>query len=122
MGLIFFSKFYQLPPNLLIIYFVLYLYVLFACMSVYHTCPWCLQQPEENASFPGIRVTDGCEPPCGCGKPNLDTLQEQRVLLNAEPSVQLPVNYSLNMCQNSGSQPVGWVSFGGLNDPFTGIA
>lgn len=37
---------------------------------------------------PGARVTDGCEPPpYGCWEPNLGPLQEQQMLLTAEPSL-----------------------------------
>ena len=38
----------------------------------------------------GAEVIDGCEPPCGCWEPNLGPLQEQQVLLRAEPSPQPP--------------------------------
>jgi len=34
-------------------------------------------------------ITDGCEPPCGCWDLNSGLLQEQSVLLTAEPSLQL---------------------------------
>jgi hypothetical protein len=33
-------------------------------------------------------ITDGCEPPCGCWELNLGPLEEQLVLLTAEPSLQ----------------------------------
>jgi hypothetical protein len=32
-------------------------------------------------------ITDGCEPPCGCWDLNLRPLEEQSVLLTAEPSL-----------------------------------
>ena len=35
-------------------------------------------------------VMDGCEPPCGCWELNLGPLEEQSVLLTAEPSLQPP--------------------------------
>jgi hypothetical protein len=35
----------------------------------------------------------GCEPPCGCWELNLGSLEEQSVLLTAEPSLQ-PNNFS----------------------------
>ncbi|EDL23115.1 mCG145372, partial [Mus musculus] len=35
-------------------------------------------------------ITDGCEPPCGCWELNSGPLEEQPVLLTAEPSLQLP--------------------------------
>jgi len=34
-------------------------------------------------------ITDGCEPPCGCWELNSGPLEEQSVLLTAEPSLQL---------------------------------
>jgi hypothetical protein len=33
-------------------------------------------------------ITDGCEPPRGCWELNLGPLEEQPVLLTAEPSLQ----------------------------------
>jgi hypothetical protein len=33
-------------------------------------------------------ITDGCEPPCGCQELNSGPLEEQLVLLTAEPSLQ----------------------------------
>jgi hypothetical protein len=33
-------------------------------------------------------ITDGCEPPCGCWDLNSGPLEEQLVLLTAEPSLQ----------------------------------
>jgi len=35
-----------------------------------------------------IPITDGCEPPCGCWDLNSGPLEEQSVLLTAEPSLQ----------------------------------
>jgi hypothetical protein len=40
-------------------------------------------------------ITDGCEPPCGCWELNSGPLEEQSVLLTAEPSLQ-PMNSFLN--------------------------
>jgi hypothetical protein len=34
-------------------------------------------------------ITDGCEPPCGCWELNSGSLEEQAMLLTAEPSLQL---------------------------------
>ena len=45
----------------------------------------CLQKHQKRASDP---TTDGCEPPCGCWELNLGPLEEQSVLLTAEPSLQ----------------------------------
>jgi hypothetical protein len=33
-------------------------------------------------------ITDGCEPPCGCWELSSGPLEEQSVLLTAEPSLQ----------------------------------
>jgi hypothetical protein len=41
-----------------------------------------LEAHQIKASDP---ITDGCEPPCGCWKSNLGPLEEQSVLLTAEP-------------------------------------
>jgi hypothetical protein len=38
-------------------------------------------------------ITDGCEPPCGCWELNLGRLEEQSVLLTAEPSLQPEVSF-----------------------------
>jgi hypothetical protein len=35
-------------------------------------------------------TTNGCEPPCGCWELNSGRLEEQSVLLTAEPSLQPP--------------------------------
>ena len=40
---------------------------------------------QKRASDP---ITDGCEPPCGCWELNSGPLEEQSVLLTAEPSLQ----------------------------------
>jgi hypothetical protein len=39
--------------------------------------------------FPGVGVTNGCEPPFGSGNLSLHPLQVLQVLLTAEPSLQL---------------------------------
>ena len=44
-------------------------------------------------------ITDGCEPPCGCWELNSGPLEEQAMLLTAEPSLQ-PPNKML-LCDNS---------------------
>jgi hypothetical protein len=49
-----------------------------------HCC--CLQTHQKRASDP---ITDGCEPPCGCWDLNSEPLEEQPVLLTAEPSLHL---------------------------------
>lgn len=50
--------------------------ILSACMSVYHVHDWCPGVPEEGVRFPGTRVTDACEPPCGCWESNIGPLEE----------------------------------------------
>jgi hypothetical protein len=45
----------------------------------------CLQTLQKRAPD---RITDGCEPPCGCWELNSGPLKEQSVLLTAEPSLQ----------------------------------
>ena len=64
--------------------------VLFACLSMYHVCAWCLWWPEEGIGSPGTGVTDSCELPCGCWELNPGPLEEQSVLLTTGPSLQLP--------------------------------
>jgi len=44
-------------------------------------------------------ITDGCEPPCGCWELNLGPLEEQSVLLTAEPSLQ-PLGFHFNVTQS----------------------
>jgi hypothetical protein len=44
--------------------------------------------PEEGIDS----ITDGCEPSCGCWELNSGPLEEQSVLLTAEPSLQPPTN------------------------------
>ena len=49
-----------------------------------------------SASIPAYQkrvsdlIIDGCEPPCGCWELNSGPLEEQSVLLTAEPSRQPP--------------------------------
>jgi len=50
--------------------------------------------PEEGASDP---ITDGCEPPCGYWELNSGPLEEQSVLLTAEPSLQSQSDFLLLM-------------------------
>ena len=40
-------------------------------------------------------ITYGCEPPCGCWELNSGSLEEQAMLLTAEPSLQ-PATNALN--------------------------
>ena len=52
------------------------------CLGI-HCCY--LQTHQKGASDP---ITDGCEPPCSCWELNSGPLEEQSVLLTAEPSLQ----------------------------------
>jgi hypothetical protein len=54
-------------------------------MCTHHLCAWYTQQLEE---IPWTEVTEGCELPLGCWEMNQGPLQEQWVLLTAEPSLQ----------------------------------
>ena len=47
--------------------------------------PVCLPAGQKRASD---LISDGCEPPCGCWEFNSGPLEEQAVLLTAEPSLQ----------------------------------
>jgi hypothetical protein len=58
-------------------------------MSVYYVY-LCSQKTEEGTGSPGTGVADGCELPCGCWESNLSPLEEQAVLLTAEPCLQTP--------------------------------
>ena len=55
----------------------------------FYMCVHChchsLQMQQKTASD---LITDGCEPPCGCWELNSGPLEEQSVLLTAEPSDQ----------------------------------
>jgi hypothetical protein len=57
--------------------------------DLFISCMWahcrCLQTHQKRASDPN---TDGREPPCGCWELNSGPLEEQLVLLTADPSLQ----------------------------------
>ena len=46
------------------------------------------QKLEEGIRFPGTGVTNDCEPSCGSWEQNSGSLQEQKVLIPTEPSLQ----------------------------------
>ena len=52
----------------------------------------CHQTPQKGASD---LITDGCEPPRGCWDLNSQPLEEQSVLLTAEPSLQPHYYFSI---------------------------
>ncbi|EDL33388.1 mCG1045525, partial [Mus musculus] len=60
----------------------LFIYLFIYCIQV-HCC--CLQTHQKRVSDP---ITDGCELPCGCWELNSGPLEEQSVLLTAEPFLQ----------------------------------
>lgn len=64
-------------------YLFMYVCECFVCM---YSCT-----PEEGIESHRITVTDGCELPCWCWKLNPRPLEEQLMLLTAEPSLQPPV-------------------------------
>jgi hypothetical protein len=72
---------------------------LFKKKDLFIVCIWvhcsCHQTHQKRASDP---ITDGCEPPCGCWELNSGPLEEQWVLLTAEPSLQPPRNNFLTEC------------------------
>jgi hypothetical protein len=60
-------------------------------MAMDYMCPCRLQKPEEGVIYPDTGIMDGCEPPYRCWGSNPCLLQEQPVLLTAEPFPQSPV-------------------------------
>ena len=65
--------------RLFILFFLRFIY---CYMSVHCSC---LLTHQKRASD---LITDGCEPPCGCWDLNSGPLEDQSVLLLAEPSLQ----------------------------------
>ena len=68
----------------------MYMYVLLACVPVYHVHVWCPWMPEEGVSPFGAGVTDGCESPSVFWEFSLDPLKEQAVHVTTKPSLRLP--------------------------------
>lgn len=62
--------------------------ILLHCTSAHCVHDLCLQRPEEDIRSPVTRAADGWEPPCRCWELILDTLEDQWVLLTAEPPPQ----------------------------------
>lgn len=66
-----------------------FLFYVYECLACVHVCiPCVLRRPEEVIGFLCTGVTDGCEIYCGSWELILGFLQEQKVLLAAEPSLQ----------------------------------
>lgn len=61
-------------------------------MPVHQVYAWYLQRPEEGIGSHGISNTDGCERPCEYWEPNPGPLQEQHLLLTADPALRLQNN------------------------------
>ena len=61
---------------------IFYLYV-YMC-TVFMQCPW---KPESDVRYPEIGVTEYCETPYRCWELSSGLLEEQLVLLMAEPSL-----------------------------------
>jgi hypothetical protein len=58
---------------------------LFFFFNLFIICKYSLQTYQKRVLD---LITDGCEPPCGCWDLNSGPLEEQSVLLTAEPSHQ----------------------------------
>ena len=58
---------------------------LHTCVSLYHVSAWYPMGPEGS---PRTRLTESCEPPCGCSESSLGLLEEQPVLLTMKPPLQ----------------------------------
>lgn len=62
--------------------------VLPICMSVRHMHARCPGRPEMSFGSLRIRVTNHCEPSCGCWESKLGPLEEEPLLSAAEKSFQ----------------------------------
>jgi hypothetical protein len=58
-------------------------------MYLHQVYAYCLWKQKEGIEFSETGVTDHCELPCGCWESNQGLLQEQKVLLTAELSIQV---------------------------------
>lgn len=67
-----------------ILFYLMHIGVLPACISVLLEWQWYTQRPEEVVRAPGTRVT-GYEPPCESSDSNQQPAEEQPVLGAAEP-------------------------------------
>lgn len=71
-----------------LIFFHYFIGVLFSLLARTYVCAPCV-----HIGSCGIGVTPGCEPLCRCWDSNLGPLEEQPVLLTAEPYLQAPTPY-----------------------------
>lgn len=53
-----------------------------------HACAWYPWRLELGVRVPGTRITDGWGPPCRHWESNLGVLEEQAMLISAEPSLE----------------------------------
>ena len=53
-----------------------------------HACAWYPWRLELGVRVPGTRITDGWGPPCRHWESNLGVLEEQAMLITAEPSLE----------------------------------
>jgi hypothetical protein len=67
----------------MLLFFCFFVY-LFIIYKLHCSCLQTLQEMESDI------VTGGCEPPCSCWELNSGPLEEQSVLLTAEPLLQTP--------------------------------
>lgn len=75
------SNILSVVANLLYIYMYIYIYNFFLFIVYTSLLPACQQRAPDL-------IQGGCEPPCGCRELNSGPLEEQSVLLTAEPSLQ----------------------------------
>lgn len=70
--------------------YLFYVYECFTCVCVggQHPCGWCTRRSGEAFGSPGNGITVGCQQPCGRWESHQCPLQEQKVLLMTEPSLQ----------------------------------
>ena len=55
---------------------------------LFHICGYTVTVFRHSRRQHWMPITDGCEPPCGCWELTSGPLEEQSVLLTAEPSLQ----------------------------------
>ena len=76
----------------------IFMHMCFACIHVcVRLCAWCLWRPEERALDPiglELQAVVNITCTCGCWQSNLDPLEEQPVLLTAEPALQPMLGFS----------------------------
>ena len=73
-------------------YFCMCMSVLFECMSGHHLYTQCTKSPEKKECWiPWVWSLDWCEPPCRAWKLNPGPLENQSVLLTAEPFLHYPL-------------------------------